>query len=174
MPETAAKIYGIADQSGRIMYIGKSNDPVERMKQHLRDCTRRKTPLYDWINKALKNGHQPQMMFLASSTSSDWQSLERQMIAQYRAEGHLLNLADGGDQPKSNAAINKRNGHLLNERIKTDPLLRRVRDIKRSMARFLRDCSKGKIKPEVENLIKSKLRLAGHKRPSLFGEYRYL
>jgi predicted GIY-YIG superfamily endonuclease len=174
MPETTAKIYGVADQNGRIMYIGKSNDPVERMKQHLRDCTRRKTPLYGWINKALKDGQMPQMIVLASATSSDWQSLERQMIAQYRDEGHLLNLADGGNQPKSNAATNKRNGHALNERLKTDPLLRRVRDIKRSMSWFFAECSKGKISPEAENRIKSKLRLAGHKNPSLFGEYRYL
>jgi hypothetical protein len=174
MPETTAKIYGIADHSGRIMYIGKSKDPVERMKQHLRDCTRRKTPLYVWINKALRDGQRPQMIVLASATSSDWQSLERQMIAQYRQDGHLLNLADGGDQPKCDVAINKRNGQALNDRLKTDPLLRRVREYKRAMGQFLRECSQGKISPEAENRIKSKLRLAGHKNPSLFGEYRYL
>jgi hypothetical protein len=114
------------------------------------------------------------MIVLASATSSDWQSLERQMIAQYRQEGHLLNLADGGDQPKSNAATCSLNGYALNERLKTDPEFRRLRQLKRAMGQFLWECSKGKISPEAENRIKSKLRLAGHKNPSLFGEYRYL
>jgi hypothetical protein len=30
------------------------------------------------------------------------------------------------------------------------------------------------IDPEMEERIKSKLKMAGHKNPSLFGEYRYL
>lgn len=174
MPETTTKIYGIADQNGRIMYIGKSDNPIERMKQHIRECNRRKTPLYGWINKALKDGHQPQMIVLASAISSDWQSLERQMIAQYRGEGHMLNLADGGDQPKSNFATNSFNGRSLNKRLKNDPFLRRIRDIKRAMSNFLKQCSTGKIRPEAEERIKSKLRVAGHKNPLLFGEYRYL
>jgi hypothetical protein len=174
MPETAAKIYGIADQEGRIMYIGKSNNPTERMKQHIRDCNRRKSPLYGWLNKALKDGHQPQMIVLASATSQDWQSLEALMIAQYRSEGHMLNVADGGDQPKSNLATCSENGHALNARLASDPLLKRVREIKCAMGAFLKRCKEGKVDPEMEDRIKAKLKMAGHKNPSLFGEYRYL
>lgn len=174
MPETAAKIYGIADQDGRIMYIGKSNNPTERMKQHIRDCTRRKTPLYGWLNKALKDGQQPQMVVLASATSQDWQSLESLMIAQYRSEGHMLNVADGGDQPKSDLATCSENGHALNARLTSDPLLKRVREIKCAMGAFLKRCRQGEVSPEMEERIKSKLKMAGHKNPSLFGEYRYL
>lgn len=169
-----AKIYGIADQEGRIMYIGKANDPQERMKQHIRDCKRRKAPLYGWINKCLERGERPQMIVLASATSDDWQSLETQMIAQYRSEGHMLNLANGGDQPKSDPATNSKNAHALNARLQSDPLLKRVRDIKRSMGEFLKRCKEGKINQEVEARIKGKLRLAGHKNPVLFGEYRHL
>lgn len=169
-----AKIYGIADQDGRIMYIGKANNPPERMKQHIRDCKRRVTPLYGWLNKCLERGHQPQMIVLASAISQDWQSLETHMIAQYRSEGHMLNLADGGDQPKSNPKTNTKNAYALNARLQSDPALKRVRDLKRSMSRFLKDCTEGKVSPEVESRIKSKLKLAGHRNPSLFGEYRYL
>ena len=174
MPETAAKIYGIADQNGRIMYIGKSNNPAERMKQHIRDCNRRKTPFYGWLNKALKDGQQPQMIVLASATSQDWQSLEATMIAQYRSEGHMLNVADGGDQPKSNLATCSKNGHALNARLASDPILKRVREIKCAMSAFFKRCKEGKVSPEIEERIKSKLKIAGHKNPSLFGEYRYL
>jgi hypothetical protein len=169
-----AKIYGIADQEGRIMYIGKSNNPTQRMKQHIRECKRRKTPLYGWINKSLEQGRQPQMIVLASAISEDWQSLESQMIAQYREGGHMLNLADGGDQPKSDPATNKRNGHNLNARLNSDPLLKRVREIKRAMGQFLKLCKEGKVRPEAEERIKAKLIVAGHKNPTLFGEYRYL
>lgn len=174
MPETAAKIYGIADQNGRIMYIGKSNNPTERMKQHIRDCNRRKTPLYRWLNKALKDGQQPQMVVLASAMSQDWQSLESLMIAQYRSEGHMLNVADGGDQPKSDLATCSKNGHALNAHLASDYFFKRVREIKCAMGAFLKRCKEGEVSPEMEERIKSKLRIAGHKNPSLFGEYRYL
>lgn len=169
-----AKIYGIADQEGRIMYIGKANNPTERMKQHIRECKRRKSPLYGWINKSLERGQHPQMIVLASATSEDWQSLETQMIAQYRKDGHILNLADGGDQPKSNAATNSRNGHALNAKLKANPLMQRIRNLKRSMSKFIKDCESGLISKEAEKRVKDKLRLAGHRNPQLFGEYRYL
>lgn len=169
-----AKIYGIADQEGRIMYIGKANNPTQRMKQHIRECKRRKTPLYGWINKSLEQGQQPQMIVLASAISNDWQSLELQMIAQYREGGHMLNLADGGDQPKGNLATNKQNGHNLNQRLNSDPLLKRVRELKKTMSKFLRLGKEGKIRPEAEKRIKTKLKVAGYKNPTLFGEYRYL
>jgi len=169
-----AKIYGIADQEGRIVYIGKSNNPKERMKQHIRVCKSKKTPLYKWINKCIEDGVMPQMIVLASAISEDWQNLETQMIAQYRSQAQMLNLADGGNQPKSNHATNKRNGQALNNRLKTDPMLKRVRDLKRSIKYFLNKCSEGKIELETQERIKNKLRYAGNKNPMLFGEYRFL
>jgi len=169
-----AKIYGIADQEGRIMYIGKANDPTKRMKQHIRECKRRKTPLYGWINRYLNNGYQPQMIILASATSEDWQGLETQVIAQYRSQGHILNLADGGDQPKSNSATNKQNAYALNAKIKSNPMLKRIRELNRSITKFLKDCDKNSINTEIVKRIKDKLRYAGNKNPQLFGEYRYL
>jgi hypothetical protein len=114
------------------------------------------------------------MIVLASAISEDWQTLETQMIAQYRKEGRMLNLADGGDQPKSNAAINSKNGHALNQKLKTNPMMQRIRDIKRSMSKFIKDCENGLINKDAEKRVKDKLKLAGHKNPQLFGEYRYL
>ena len=169
-----AKIYGIADQEGRIMYIGKANDPTKRMKQHIRECRRRKTPLYGWINKCLEHGFQPQMIVLASAISEDWQSLETQVIAQYRKQSHMLNIANGGDQPKSNPTTNKQNAYALNAKFKAAPMLKRIRELKRSMAKFLKDCDKGLINIEMAKRIKDKLRYAGNKNPQLFGEYIYL
>lgn len=169
-----AKIYGIADQEGRIMYIGKSNDPARRMKDHIKDCKRRKTPLYSWINKSLERGQQPQMIVLASALSNDWQSLEIQMISQYRKDGKILNLADGGDQPKSNQAANKQNAQALNYQLKSNSMLKRIRELKRFMAKFLKECERGTISEDTQKRIKDKLRYAGNKNPQMFGAYRYL
>ena len=172
--KTFAKIYGITDQNGRVMYIGKSNNPIERMKQHIRDCKHRHTPLYGWINKSLERGKQPKMIVLASAITSDWQSLEIKMIDQYRIEGHMLNLADGGDQPHVSQETRISNGHALNKRLNADSILKRVRSIKQSMRNFIKRCDEGKIRPEVKQRIQNKLKYAGHKNPTLFGEYRYL
>ena len=96
------------------------------------------------------------------------------MINQYREYGTLLNLAEGGNQPKTNSAQNKLNAQKLNERIHGDPLQHRVWNIKRTVGEFLRRCDKGEISKEREKLIKDKLIYAGKKRPDLFGNYRYL
>ena len=174
---TFAKIYGIAEcDTGRVMYIGKAANPKARMQGHIRECKngKRKTPIYLWMNSQIKKGKYPTMIVLASAISQDWQSLETQMIAQYRTEGHMLNLADGGDQPKVTLEGCKKGAHALNARLNTDPTLRRIQQIKRHMSQFIKDCAKGKIPLEVEHRIKEKLRLAGYLNPKIFGEYRTL
>lgn len=91
-----ACIYALCCPStGEIRYIGKADDPKKRLKSHIRDAKRRKTPVYDWINKY----GEPDMVVLASGCS-DWVSAEREAIEFGRHLGlRLLNLADGGDQP---------------------------------------------------------------------------
>lgn len=169
-----AFIYALLDDRGNVRYIGKANNPEKRYKQHLRDCNRRNTPLYSWIRKLVSNKDRPYMLVLCSAISDDWESLEIAIIKQYQEYGTLLNLAEGGNQPKSNPAKNKLNAQRLNERIHGDPFQRRVWNIKRAMGEFLRRCDKGKISKEREKSIKDKLIMAGNKRPDLFGNYRYL
>jgi hypothetical protein len=91
-----ASIYALlCRKTGELRYIGKANDPDERLKSHMRDARRRNTPLYSWIKK---HG-QPEMVILARGCL-DWVSAERDAIAFAREIGvNLLNLADGGDQP---------------------------------------------------------------------------
>jgi hypothetical protein len=171
MPETA-KIYGLSDPNTQeIRYIGKANNPAERYKGHLRDASRRTTPVYHWINSLQDKPH---LIVLASCLTSDWQSVEKQIIAQYREDHSLLNLADGGNQPKSNSAVNRINGYKLNERIKQDPSLNRIREVKKMMGDFIKRASLGKVRQEVKDRIFAKLRLAAEKNPVLFGEYRHL
>lgn len=47
-----SKIYGLSDKkTGEIIYIGKSDDPKKRLKQHIYDSKRRNTKLHQWIRK---------------------------------------------------------------------------------------------------------------------------
>lgn len=169
---TCAQIYGLADpRTGEIKYIGKANNAETRYKGHLRDAKRRKTPVYEWINTLEER---PQLIVLASCTTEDWQSVERQIIAQYRVEGELLNLADGGNQPKGNPETNRLNAIKMNEHMKNDPRAKRIQFLKRSMSDFIRRAKRGDVRQEVVDRIFAKLRLAAAKNPTLFGEYRHI
>lgn len=91
-----AQIYGLADpETGEIRYIGKANDARKRLASHMRDSTRRDTPVYRWIRKHGK----PSLVILIEA-SRDWRADERRLIAEARRRGdRLLNIADGGDEP---------------------------------------------------------------------------
>lgn len=94
-----ASIYGLIDpRTGELRYIGKANDARKRFASHLRDSIRRNTPVYAWFGKLAELGLQPDMVVL--SECENWQGEERRLIASARMRGyHLLNVADGGDEP---------------------------------------------------------------------------
>jgi len=155
-----ASIYGLYDCKGRLRYIGKANNPDERLARHMRDSRRRRTPLYDWIRK---HGR-PEMRVLISD-SADWAADERRLIAVARGDGALLlNVADGGDQPKASMETNRRNGAALNARLRADPVLMRLRLVKAELGRALR-------RGYASNKARAKMRLAAAKSPRLFGEW---
>lgn len=109
-----ASIYGLYDKAGRLRYIGKANNPVERLKGHMRDGRKRKTPLYDWIRK-----HGEPEMRVLESDCVDWKEAERRLIREARERGEkLLNLADGGDQPFCPTEVRSENAKKLNRRFK--------------------------------------------------------
>lgn len=97
-----AKIYGLyCPATGELRYIGKADDPETRLKTHLMGCESRSWPCANWLAKLKREGGRPLLMVLASCLSDDWQSVERQVIAQYREAGaDLLNIGEGGDQPQ--------------------------------------------------------------------------
>lgn len=130
-----ASIYGLYDRNGKLRYIGKANNPTKRLASHMRDSRRRDTPLYRWIRK---NGV-PEMRVLECDCA-DWVEAERRIIAAARENGeNLLNVADGGDQPKCDAETRSRLGHALVKKLQDDPLMRRKRDIKRQLIAAIED-----------------------------------
>lgn len=104
-------IYGLFDSKGKLLYVGKAIDPAKRLKGHMRDSMRRQTPLYAWIRK---NG-QPEIRVIESDCT-DWAEAERRIIAECRARGDsLLNVADGGDEPKCDIAVRSANAQMFNQ-----------------------------------------------------------
>lgn len=153
-----ASIYGLYDKRGNLRYIGKANDPAARLKSHMRDCRRRQTPLYSWIRK-----HGLPVMQVLEADCADWRKAERRLIDEARQRGErLLNLADGGDEPHCPTEVRQRNGRNTAKAIHSDPLAKRVWDLKRQIGRALKD-------GYVRNAGRAKLRLAAAKRPELFG-----
>jgi|SRR5215217_2940168 len=105
-----AEIYAlIGPHDGAVRYIGKANDSAKRLKSHLRDARRRKTPVYDWINMLAKSGMRP--TFRVLEIADDWVEAERRLIAEARSRGErLLNVADGGDEPFCSPEVRAANG----------------------------------------------------------------
>jgi hypothetical protein len=87
-----AEIYGLFDpETGALRYIGKANNSAKRLKQHLREYRRSKTPVYAWIGKLVRKGLSPEMRVL--ETADDWREAERRLIADARARGvRILNV----------------------------------------------------------------------------------
>ena len=42
-----------------VRYIGKANDPARRLKTHIRDARRRRTPVYLWLRRLHAEGKAP-------------------------------------------------------------------------------------------------------------------
>ena len=153
-----ASIYGLYDKSGVLRYIGKAKDPVARLKSHMRDSRRRKTPLYDWINK-----HGVPEMRVLEADCKDWREAERRLIADAKANGErLLNLAQGGDEPYCPRRVRQGNGQRVAAAIHSNPDAKRIWDLKRKVGLALKE-------GYVSNRGRAKLRLAAVKAPQLFG-----
>jgi hypothetical protein len=103
-------IYGLYCPDGNLRYIGKANDLKKRFASHMRD-SKRKTPVYAWIRSLISKGKKPEMRMIMKSDNSNWERHETEEIAKARLNGDaILNLADGGNQPKCNHETRYKNG----------------------------------------------------------------
>lgn len=165
-------IYGICDSSGQARYVSKTNDVERRFKDHLSE-SERMYPLYNWLRKQLREGSEVTCRVLASAVG-DWRQLERDVIAQYRADyQNMLNLADGGDEPYCSTEVRKiiganikcpvevrqANGRKVSAAIQADPKRKRLHELKKFLCQ---EWSKGHLPVHV----KDKLVNAGLANPS--------
>ena len=154
-----ASIYGLYDETGSLRYIGKANDPEKRLKSHLRDATRRNTPLYCWIRK-----HGMPRMAVLEADCEDWAESERRHIAEALARGdQLFNLAEGGNEPYCAPLTRQSNGTKVALAIHSCPESKRLWHAKRQLSLLIKD---GALNQHTKNKMKA--------RPDIFGQWLHL
>lgn len=95
MPTTF--IYCLAEpHSGVIRYVGKSNNPAQRLRSHLKDkmsCHRT-----TWLAGLSRKGLRPMLVLLEKCPEETWEERERHWIKFLRENGaDLVNNTDGGE-----------------------------------------------------------------------------
>lgn len=154
--------------TGEIRYIGKAVNAQRRLSSHLAEKRRKAFPVYCWIDSLRKHGKVPGLVVLERVPDDGWQQHEIRLIAHYRAIGaRLLNVADGGDQPKISREQRAINGR--NNAAKRDPIIWRMQ---MDMGQMLHAARKRGVidSPEWQE-IRRKLRYCAWRRPELFGKW---
>lgn len=158
------EIYGLSDESG-LRYVGKANNSAKRLKRHMLDARRRRTPVYDWINSLTARGQSPIMCVLEITDQDGWAEAERRHIAEARKRGcRLLNLAEGGNAPFCSLEVRRANAVDLNRRLDADPKARQIWRWKRQIANGL---NAGQIRNSTREMLRQSAKLD----PSTFGAW---
>lgn len=159
-----AEIYGlVCPRTNQIRYIGKAKCASKRLKAHLRELRRSKSPVYCWIDSLRKEGLSPAMVVLC--VSWDWRSTERTLIQQGREDGlRLLNVADGGDEPHCSTQQRAENGRANAQMVHGDPARKRLWQLKQRLGVALKA-------GHLNDATRAKMRLAAQKNPAIFGAW---
>lgn len=151
-------------------YIGKANNPSLRLKGHMREVRRRRTPLYDWLGK-----HGWPEMRILERDCADWREAERRLIAAARVRGErLLNVADGGDEPHCPLSVRRANGRLVASIRKISPEMETVRLMKSRVMQILRCLERYGAKTGDYSMAerrRAKMRLLAETHPAVFGSW---
>lgn len=94
---TTTFLYTLSDpETGKVRYIGKSDNPFKRFARHLHKeggCHKS-----NWVLELRSRGLKPTMELLDEVPYSQWEFWEREYIRVFRAIGFsLVNITDGGD-----------------------------------------------------------------------------
>jgi hypothetical protein len=92
-------IYALCEPTWEVRYIGKSTDPIRRMRRHFKDARDgKKDHKSRWIASLINKGMLPHIKPLEICTLDNWKERECYWIEHYRTIGaDLTNHKDGGD-----------------------------------------------------------------------------
>lgn len=92
-------IYILIDPTtNQVRYIGKTNNPVERYKNHKNRCRDKNTHKRRWINKLRLQNLYPEIEVIDKVPIDKWRYWEKFWIAYYKFLGcDLTNYTSGGD-----------------------------------------------------------------------------
>ncbi len=90
-------IYTLSDNTG-IRYVGKSNNPYKRLRDHKKECKKRRTHKEKWLYSLFESGCEIKLEILEEISNDNWCEAETYWISQLTAWGfRLVNGTRGGE-----------------------------------------------------------------------------
>ena len=97
-------IYALIDPTtDKIRYIGKSNNPKQRLLRHIKDVYKTISYKNSWLRSLLSNNLYPELFILDEVSYEEWQFWEQHYISLYKYYGYTLtNMTIGGESGNNN------------------------------------------------------------------------
>ena len=95
-------IYGLIDPiTNELRYVGKSVNPIVRLRKHISERNKHDSYKDRWIRKLINSGLKPELIIL-DEIYNNWQYWEKFYILYFKSLGCMLtNGTLGGDEPPS-------------------------------------------------------------------------
>lgn len=102
-------IYCLIDPNGEVRYVGKSDDPDKRFRNHINQSKYKRYYKDYWINSLLQKSLKPELIVLDNVPYTDFGFWENFYILFFKKLGcHLTNTAPGGSGGNFGPEINKK------------------------------------------------------------------
>lgn len=157
-------IYALIDpRTKKIRYIGKANDPTQRLSGHINYCKNHTSHTSNWIRQLTDANLRPDIAIIECVKKNKWQERECYWIKYFRKMGcSLTNSTDGGEgctnpskttrQKMREAALGKIISKETKEKLRLINTGRKVSDAARQK---ISDAHKGKIISDRTRLLMS-------------------
>ena len=111
-------IYILIDpRNNDIRYVGKSDNPLVRLNEHIRKSENKITYKNNWIRSLIKNGVKPKLNIIDEVPLEEWGFWEQYWIEQFKMWGFkLTNIANGGVGGNLGDIVNKKISKALKGR----------------------------------------------------------
>ena len=118
LPKGASVIYGLVDpRTMALRYVGKSEAPAHRMRQHLKDES--KNHRVNWIKRLLSEGVQPMPILILVCPSCLAGEMETKVIRMLKAKGaDLVNSTEGGEDLAFTPEVIKKRNKSISQSMK--------------------------------------------------------
>jgi group I intron endonuclease len=103
MENVKVYIYGLIDPiNNEIRYVGKSVNPIMRLRKHISERFKHDSYKDRWIRKIISNDTKPEIIIIDEVLNDNWCFWEQFYISYFKMVGaRLTNSTIGGDQPPS-------------------------------------------------------------------------
>lgn len=162
-------IYSLSDpRTGEIRYVGKSDNPYNRLNEHIKKCKLSITHKNNWIKSLLNENLKPIVEILDTVSIDEWGFWETYWIDTVRSWGfNLTNIASGGRGGNQGIIVNKLISTKLKNRVFSNKTIEKMsisaknRKISNEGRKRLSVCRSGSGNP-----------MYGKKRPESSKKYR--